>query len=249
MREFEQMEMQYFIAPGKQMDAFEHWKDERMNWHLSIGVRAEKLGWHVHEKLAHYADAAIDITYQFPIGTKEVEGIHSRTNYDLARHEEYSGKRLEYFDPQTKEKYVPYVVETSVGLDRTFLMLVCDAYHEEEVGGEKRTVLRFSPQVAPITVAVFPLVKKDGMPELAHRIEDDLRTHFNTFYDEKGAVGRRYRRMDEAGTPFCVTVDGESLTDGTVTVRDRDTMVQDRVAQDGVASYIIDQMRDWEPRT
>ena len=240
MREFEQMEMQYFIKPGSQMEAFEAWREKRMAWHLANGVRSEKLRWHVHEKLAHYADAAQDIQYEFPIGWQEVEGIHSRTDYDLRRHQEYSGKKMEYFDQETQERYIPYVVETSVGLDRTILMLLSDAYREEEVDGEQRTVLKFHPSVAPIKVAVLPLVKKDGMPEVAHRIEDDLRKQFNTFYDEKGAIGRRYRRMDEIGTPYCVTVDGQTLEDGTVTLRERDSMQQERVEAEGVRSRLAE---------
>jgi glycyl-tRNA synthetase len=246
MREFEQMEMQYFIKPGEQMEAFEAWREKRFQWHVENGVNPDRLQWHVHDKLAHYADAAVDIRYHFPIGWQEVEGIHSRTDYDLGRHQEFSGKKMEYFDPQSNERYVPYVVETSAGLDRTVLMLLCDAYREEDVDGEQRTVLGFHPEIAPIKAAVFPLVKKDGMPEVAHAIEEDLRRHFNAFYDEKGAVGRRYRRMDEAGTPYCVTVDGQTLEDGTVTVRDRDTMAQDRVARDRVAEYLRDAIRDWQ---
>jgi glycyl-tRNA synthetase len=246
MREFEQMEMQYFIKPGTQMDAFEMWREKRMQWHVGNGIRPERLRWHVHEKLAHYADAAQDIQYEFPIGWQEVEGIHSRTDYDLGRHQEYSGKKLEYFDPDTQERYIPYVVETSVGLDRTILMLLSEAYHEEEVNGEQRTVMKFHPRIAPVKAAVFPLVKKDGMPEVAHAIETDLRQHFNTFYDEKGAVGRRYRRMDEIGTPFCITVDGDTLADGTVTVRERDSMEQVRIPKENVATFIFDRMRQWK---
>ena len=238
MREFEQMEMQYFVKPGSQMEAFEEWREKRLNWHLSNGIRREKLRWHLHEKLAHYADAAQDIQYEFPIGWQEVEGIHSRTDYDLRRHQEYSNKKMEYFDQETQERYIPYVVETSVGLDRTILMILSDAYTEEEVNGEKRTVLKFHPRIAPVKVAVLPLVKKDGMPEIGHTIEKDLRQHFNTFYDEKGAIGRRYRRMDEIGTPYCLTVDGQTLEDGTVTVRDRDSMEQERVPKDNVGAWL-----------
>ncbi len=247
MREFEQMEMQYFVRPGTQMDAFEAWREKRMQWHVENGIRPERLRWHEHEKLAHYADAAFDIQYQFPIGWQEIEGIHSRTDFDLRRHQEYSGKKMEYFDPQTQERYIPYVVETSAGLDRTILMLLSDAYREEEVEGEQRVVMAFHPKIAPIKAAVLPLVKKEGMPEIAHAIEQDLRRHVNTFYDEKGAVGRRYRRMDEAGTPYCVTVDGQTLEDGTVTVRDRDTMEQLRLPQDNVARFIEDKIREGQP--
>ncbi len=242
MREFEQMEMQYFVKPGTQREAYDAWAEKRLAWHLANGVRADRLRWHQHEKLAHYADAAQDIQYHFPFGWNEVEGIHSRTDYDLRRHQEFSGKKMEYFDPQTQERYLPYVVETSVGLDRTILMLLFDAFHEEEVGegdkAEKRDVLRFHPALAPYTAAVFPLVKKDGMPERAHAIEADLRKQFNVFYDEKGAVGRRYRRQDEIGTPFCVTVDGQTMSDQTVTVRDRDTLLQARIPAAAVADFI-----------
>ncbi len=247
MREFEQMEMQYFVRPGTQMDAFEAWREKRMQWHVENGIRPERLRWHEHEKLAHYADAAFDIQYQFPIGWQEIEGIHSRTDFDLRRHQEYSGKKMEYFDPQTQERYIPYVVETSAGLDRTILMLLSDAYREEDVEGEQRVVMAFHPKIAPIKAAVLPLVKKEGMPEIAHAIEQDLRRHVNTFYDEKGAVGRRYRRMDEAGTPYCVTIDGQTLEDGTVTVRDRDTMEQLRLPQDNVARFIEDKIREGQP--
>ncbi|MFW5973192.1 MAG: glycine--tRNA ligase [Bacteroidota bacterium] len=246
MREFEQMEMQYFVRPGQQMEAYESWREKRMQWHRELGIRSEKLRWHVHEKLAHYADAAVDVQYEFPMGWQEVEGIHSRTDYDLARHQEYSGKKMEYFDPETKERYIPYVVETSVGLDRTILMLLCEAYAEETVEGEDRTVMKFHPAVAPIKAAVFPLVKKDGMPELARRIEQDLRKEFNAFYDEKGSVGKRYRRMDEAGTPFCFTVDGETLENETVTVRDRDSMHQERIHMDRCAEFVSNRIRSWK---
>ncbi len=245
MREFEQMEMQYFIKPGHQMEAYEEWREKRWEWHLGNGVRPSRLRWKEYDKLAHYADAAVDIAYEFPIGLQEVEGIHSRTDYDLRRHQEYSGKKMEYFDPQTQERFIPFVVETSAGLDRTVLMLICDAYREEEVNEEKRVVLKFHPRLAPITVAVLPLVKKDGMPVVAHEIEDDLRARFNTFYDEKGAIGRRYRRMDEVGTPYCVTVDGQTLEDGTVTVRDRDSMEQVRVDKSRVVDAISDRMDSW----
>ena len=245
MREFEQMEMQYFVKPGDQMEAYEAWREQRMQWHLDNGIRPNKLRWHEHDKLAHYADAAHDVQYEFPIGWQEVEGIHSRTDFDLANHQEYSGKKMEYFDHQTQDRYIPYVVETSAGLDRTILMLLSDAYHEENVDGDERTVLRFHPKIAPIKAAIFPLVKKEGMPEIAHAIEDDLRDVFNVFYDEKGSIGKRYRRMDEAGTPFCITVDGDTLEDGTVTVRDRDSLKQDRVPKDNLVTYLRDAMKGW----
>jgi len=243
MREFEQMEMQYFVKPGTQDEHFERWKAERMAWHRSLGIDPDKLRFHEHEQLSHYADQAFDIQYEFPIGWKELEGIHSRTDFDLKRHAEFSGKNLTYFDPFEQEKYIPYVVETSVGLDRTVLMLLCDAYYEEEVRGDTRSVLRFHPEIAPIRAAIFPLVKKEGLPEIAHDIEADLRQHFNVKYDERGSMGKRYRRMDEAGTPFCITVDFDTKEDHTVTVRDRDTMEQDRVAIDQLATYIFDQSR------
>ncbi|MDA0683765.1 MAG: glycine--tRNA ligase [Bacteroidetes bacterium] len=246
MREFEQMEMQYFVKPGSQMEAFAAWREERMQWHIDNGVRPSKLRWHEHEKLAHYADAAQDIQYEFPIGWQEVEGIHSRTDFDLGAHQEHSGKKMEYFDQLANEKYIPYVVETSAGLDRTILTLLCEAYREEEVGGDSRTVLKFHPKLAPVTVGILPLVKKDGMPEQAHKMEDMLKEHFNTFYDEKGAIGRRYRRMDEIGTPYCITIDGESVEEGTVTVRDRDSMQQERLPMENVPGYLIDQINNWE---
>jgi glycyl-tRNA synthetase len=247
MREFEQMEMQYFVRPGDQMEAFEAWRAKRMQWHVDNGVRASRLRWHEHEKLAHYADAAFDIQYEFPMGWQEIEGIHSRTDFDLKGHQEHSGKKMEYFDAQTNERYIPYVVETSAGLDRTILMLLSDAYAEEDVEGEQRVVLRFHPAVAPVKVAVLPLVKKDGMPEVAHAIEEDLRSLGLTFYDEKGAIGRRYRRMDEVGTPYCVTVDGDTLADGTVTVRERDSMEQVRLDKAQVATWLFDRIRAWKP--
>jgi glycyl-tRNA synthetase len=247
MREFEQMEMQYFVAPGSQMQAYESWREKRMNWHLANGIRPERLKWHDHTKLAHYADAAVDLTYEFPIGWQEVEGIHSRTDFDLKRHQEFSGKKMEYFDPEKKEKYLPFVVETSVGLDRTILMLLSDAYCEEDLDGETRSVLKFHPSIAPTTVAIFPLVKKDGMPERAGAIQSDLQKHFNTFYDEKGAIGRRYRRMDEIGTPYCITVDGETESDNSVTIRERDSMLQERVGVDHVTAWIEDRIAAWKP--
>ena len=248
-REFHQMEMQYFVAPGSQMEALEMWRERRMQWHLDNGIRPEKLRWHEHEKLAHYADVAFDLQYEYPNGWQELEGVHSRTDFDLKAHQKYSGKKMEYVDPQTRERFIPYVVETAAGLDRIILALLCEAYREEEVNGEKRTLMAFHPRIAPIKVAILPLVKKDGMPEVAHAIKDSLKADFNTFYDEKGAIGRRYRRMDEVGTPFCVTVDGETLTDGTVTIRERDSMEQIRVEKDAVASVLIEKLRSWEAGT
>ena len=245
MREFEQMEMQYFVRPGTQMEAYAEWADKRMAWHVGLGVRSEKLRWHDHEKLAHYADAAKDVQYEFPFGWNEIEGIHSRTDFDLSRHQEFSGKKLEYVDVQAGDRYIPYVVETSVGLDRTILMVLCDAYREDEVGGEARNRLAFHPALAPFTAAVFPLVKKEGMPETAHAIEADLRKQFSVTYDEKGAVGRRYRRQDEIGTPFCITVDGQTADDGTVTLRDRDTTEQVRIPAENLRRAVEDRIDAW----
>ncbi len=235
-REFEQMEMQYFVKPGTDEEWFEYWKDERMRWYHQLGLRPEKLRMHEHgpDELAHYARAAYDIEYEFPFGWKELEGIHNRTDFDLARHIEHSGKDLSYFDDTTQEKYVPYIVETSAGLDRTLLTCLVDAYDEEE----ERVVLRLSPRIAPIQVGIFPLVKRDGMPEVARKIEEILRPHFNVFYDEKGAIGRRYRRQDEAGTPYCVTVDSETLEENTVTLRHRDSMDQERLSIDSLVDRI-----------
>ncbi|MFH0882435.1 MAG: glycine--tRNA ligase [bacterium] len=228
-REFEQMEMQYFVRPGQEDEALAYWKEERMAyWRDVIGIKAENLRFHEHtpDELAHYAKSAFDIEYNFPFGWSEFEGIHNRTDYDLRRHEEYSGKDLKFFDDQTRERYLPYIVETSAGLSRGLLAVLVDAYDEDEVNGEKRVVLRLDPKVAPYTAAVLPLLKKDGMPELAQKIVADLKMEFNVFYDETGNIGRRYRRQDEAGTPFCFTVDHQTLEDGTVTIRERDTLEQ-----------------------
>ncbi|MEK6767364.1 MAG: glycine--tRNA ligase [Gemmatimonadota bacterium] len=243
-REFEQMEMQFFVRPGTDEEWFEFWRHERMKWHEALGVRQEKLRFHQHTagELAHYAKAAYDIEYEFPFGWHEFEGIHNRTDFDLSRHQEYSGKKLEYFDQERNERYLPYVVETSVGADRTALVLLADAYHEEAVEGETRVVLRLHPAIAPIKAAVLPLVKKDGMPEIARRIYDDLRTRFSVFYDDGGSIGRRYRRQDEAGTPFAITVDGQTKEDATVTVRHRDTLAQDRVAMDRLPNWVAERL-------
>src|SRR5207302_4647247 len=221
------------------------WRAERMKWLGGLGIRPEKLRFHQHtkEELAHYAKDAYDIQYEFPFGWQEFEGIHNRTNFDLSRHQEFSGKKLEYLDPATNERFVPYVVETSAGADRTALVVMVDAYNEEEVEGEKRVVMRFHPALAPLKAAVFPLVNKDGMPELARRIFDDLRKSHNAFYDDGGSIGRRYRRQDEAGTPFGITIDGPATQDGTVTVRDRDTLKQERVAADRLAAYVADKLK------
>ncbi len=230
MREFEQMEMQFFIRPGTQKEWYEHWKKERMKWHLSLGMGDQNYRFHDHEKLAHYADAAADIEFRFPFGFKELEGIHSRTDFDLASHEQYSGKKLQYFDPELNESYVPYVVETSIGLDRMFLAIFANSLQEETLeNNTTRTVLKIPPVLAPTKAAILPLVKKDGLPEIAHKIVDDLKWDYNLVYDEKDAIGRRYRRQDAAGTPFCITVDHQTVEDETVTFRYRDSMEQKRV--------------------
>ena len=230
MREFEQMEMQFFVRPGTEMGWWNEWKNTRMAWHRALGFGDDNYRFHDHDKLAHYANAATDIEYNFPFGFKEVEGIHSRTDFDLGSHQKFSGKKIQYFDPETGESYVPYVVETSIGVDRMFLQVMSAAYTEEQLeGGDSRVVLKFPPALAPIKVAVLPLVKKDGMPEVAQKIVDRLKYDYNVVYDEKDSVGKRYRRQDAIGTPFCVTVDGQTLEDGTVTVRHRDTMQQERV--------------------
>ncbi len=230
MREFEQMEMQFFIRPGSQKEWYERWKDLRMKWHLSLGLGKENYRFHDHDKLAHYADAAADIEFRFPFGFKELEGIHSRTDFDLVNHEKYSGKKLQYFDPELNESYVPYVVETSIGLDRMFLAVLSNSYMEEQLeNGSSRVVLRIPAVLAPTKAAVLPLVKKDGLPECAQKIIDELKWEFAVQYDEKDAVGRRYRRQDAAGTPFCITVDHQTLEDQTVTLRHRDSMEQERI--------------------
>ena len=239
MREFEQMEMQYFIRPGTQKEWYEHWKEKRLKWHLSLGLGNENYRFHDHEKLAHYADAAADIEFRFPFGFKELEGIHSRTDFDLANHEKYSGKKLQYFDPELNESYVPYVVETSIGLDRMFLAVFSHSLEQEILeNNTTRTVLRLPAVLAPIKAAVLPLVKKDGLPEVAHKLVDELKTQFNVLYDEKDAVGRRYRRQDAIGTPLCVTIDHQTLDDQTVTIRFRDSMEQKRIHLDAVAEVV-----------
>lgn len=239
MREFEQMEMQFFVRPGTQKEWYAYWKEARLKWHKKLGLGEANYRFHDHVKLAHYADAAVDIEFNFPFGFKELEGIHSRTDFDLKNHQDLSGKKLQYFDAENDENgkpygnYIPYVVETSVGLDRLFLSVLCASYKEEEVGdGEKkdtRVVLTLPPVLAPYKVAIFPLTKKDGLPEVARKIIDDLRFDYNCFYEEKDAIGKRYRRQDAIGTPFCITVDHESLENQTVTIRYRDTMQQERI--------------------
>jgi glycyl-tRNA synthetase len=234
MREFEQMEMQYFISPGTEMKWYEYWKEKRMNWHKAIGMGEDKYRFHDHDKLAHYANAATDIEFRFPSGFKEIEGIHSRTDFDLGNHEKYSGKKLQYFDNETNKSYVPYVIETSIGLDRTFFSIVSNAYTEEKVdwegsAKEERVVMKIHPALTPVKLAVLPLTKKDGLPEKAREIIDSLKLDFNCQYEEKDSIGRRYRRQDAIGTPFCITIDHQTLADNTVTIRYRDTMKQERV--------------------
>ncbi len=246
-REFEQMEMQYFIKPGSEQDWFEYWKEQRWNWYLSLGMKAEKMRWKVHNKLAHYANYAVDIEFEFPFGFGEIEGIHSRTDFDLKAHQEFSGKKLEYVDTVNGERFVPYVIETSGGVSRSLMAFLCNAYDEETVSDENgksetRVVMRFSPKLAPIKVAVFPLVNKDGMPEKAQEIYQDLSKSFKSQYDTSGAVGRRYRRQDEIGTPFCVTIDGETLENGTVTIRERDSMEQIRISADKIKQYLFEKI-------
>lgn len=231
MREFEQMEMQFFVRPGDELKWYEYWKETRLKWHMSLGMGEENYRFHDHEKLAHYANAAADIEFNFPFGFKELEGIHSRTDFDLKAHEEHSGKKLQFFDPEMNKNYVPYVVETSIGLDRMFLAVLSNSLEEEELeGGSTRTVLKIPAILAPTKAAILPLVKKDGLPEIAEKIIEDLQWDYNVAYDEKDAVGRRYRRQDAAGTPYCITVDHQTKEDNTVTIRDRDTMEQERIA-------------------
>ncbi|MDP2037128.1 MAG: glycine--tRNA ligase, partial [Ignavibacteria bacterium] len=244
-REFEQMEMQYFCKPGSDTQHYDEWKERRIAWFKSLGMTPEKLRFHDHpkDKLAHYAKNATDIEYEFPFGWGEIEGIHNRTDFDLGRHQEYSGKNQQYFDDEAKEKFIPYIIETSAGASRSFMAFLVDAYHEEEVKGEMRSVLRFHPKLAPIKAAILPLVNKDGMPEVARKIEADLRPYLRIFYDDKGAVGRRYRRMDEVGTPFCITVDTQTMEDQTVTVRERDSMEQVRVSIDKLLVFLLEKLR------
>ena len=233
MREFELMEMQFFIPPGTQKKYYEEWKSKRLNWHISLGMGKENYRFHDHEKLAHYADAACDIEFKFPFGFKELEGIHSRTDFDLGNHQKYTGKKLQYFDPELNKSYVPYVVETSIGLDRMFLSVFCNSLMEEKLdGGSSRTILKIPKELAPNKVAILPLLKKDNLPEMATEIFKKFRSQIKSVYDEKDAIGRRYRRQDALGTPFCVTIDHKSLEDNTVTIRERDSMVQKRTKID-----------------
>jgi len=256
MREFEQMEMQFFIRPGTQKEWYAHWKEARLKWHQKLGLGNEKYRYHDHVKLAHYADAAVDIEFEYPFGFKELEGIHSRTDFDLKNHQELSGKKLQYFDAELDENgkpygnYIPYVIETSVGLDRLFLSVMCAAYKEEEVGEadsdkkDTRVVLRIPPVLAPYKLAIFPLTKKDGLPEVARKIMDDLKLDYNCFYEEKDAIGKRYRRQDAIGTPFCITIDHQSLEDQTVTIRHRDSMQQERIAIESLRG-MLDSAINW----
>jgi glycyl-tRNA synthetase len=250
MREFEQMEMQFFVRPGTQQQWYEYWKAERMKWHMTLGISADNYRYHDHVKLAHYADAACDIEYNFPMGFKELEGIHSRTDFDLSQHQQFSKKKQQYFDadidPATGKaygNYIPYVVETSIGLDRTVLMLLSEAYEEEDLSTEEkqdsRVVLKFIAKLAPVKLAILPLMKKDGLPELARELMDECRQHFKCFYEEKDAIGKRYRRMDAIGTPFCVTIDHQTKEDRTVTIRYRDSMQQERVPMDAVKDLVV----------
>ena len=239
MREFEQMEMQFFVSPGEQKEWYEKWKKTRLNWHLSLGMGKENYRFHDHEKVAHYADAATDIEFKFPFGFKELEGIHSRTDFDLSKHEEFSGKKIKYFDSEKNQNYVPYVIETSIGLDRMFLAVFSWALSTEQLeDGSNRKVLKLPSVLAPIKAAILPLLKKDGLPEISREIHNDLKWNFNVLYDEKDAVGRRYRRQDALGTPFCITVDHQSKTDKTVTIRDRDTMKQQRISIAEINGYL-----------
>ena len=237
------MEMQFFVRPKEEIKWFEHWKEARLRWHKAMGLGDNKYRFHNHEKLAHYANAAADIEFEFPFGFKELEGIHSRTDFDLSQHQKFSGKKLQYFDPETNENYIPYVVETSVGLDRTFLAVYSSAYCEEKLeNGEERVVLKLPPFLAPVKLAVLPLVKKDGLPEVARKIMDDLKMDFNCQYDEKDSIGKRYRRQDAIGTPFCITIDHQSLEDNAVTIRYRDSMEQERIPVANLRAIIEDKV-------
>jgi glycyl-tRNA synthetase len=248
MREFEQMEMQFFVRPGEEMKWYEHWKETRLKWHKSLGFGDDYYRFHDHEKLAHYANAAADIEFKFPFGFKELEGIHSRTDFDLSQHSEFSGKKLQYFDPEINERYTPYVVETSIGLDRMFLAVFSASLQDEQLpDGSSRVVMKIPAILAPTKVAVLPLLKKDGLPEIANSIIDDLKWDMDVIYDEKDAIGRRYRRQDAVGTPYCVTVDHQTKDDQTVTLRDRDTMEQIRIPIAELRQHIQDKfdLRNW----
>ena len=245
-REFEQMEMQFFVKPGEDQDWFEKWKTNRMDYYEKLKIKPEKLRFHEHgpDELAHYAKAAFDIEYEFPFGWKELEGVHNRTDFDLKKHQEYSGKDLSYFDDMNRERFVPFIIETSAGVDRTLLTILVDAFEEQELEKDTRTVLHFSPVLAPIKAGIFPLVKKDGLPEIANHIYDTLSKKYLVYYDESGAVGRRYRRQDEIGTPFCITVDSETKENDTVTIRERDSMQQVRVKIDQLSDYLYEHIEN-----
>ena len=247
MREFEQMEMQFFVRPGTQKEWYEYWKATRMKWHLSLGIPQDHYRFHDHVKLAHYADAACDIEYDFPMGFKEVEGIHSRTDFDLSQHQKFSGKKLTYFDTEINQHYVPYVIETSIGLDRAIMMVLSEAYEEQDLSADgkedSRVVLKLPPMVAPIKLAVLPLTKKDGLPEIARNLIDECKPYFKCFYEEKDSIGKRYRRQDAIGTPFCVTIDNQTKEDNMVTIRYRDSMTQDRVPLASVRDLVMDKIK------
>jgi len=247
MREFEQMEMQFFVQPGTELEWFSTWKSKRMKWHQALGFGEEHYRFHDHTKLAHYANAATDIEYRFPFGFKEVEGIHSRTDYDLSQHQKYSGKKMQYFDPDKGESYIPYVIETSIGVDRMFLQVISAAYHEEELkkedgSADTRIVMKLPSFLAPVKLAVMPLVKKDGLPAIAEKIVNDLKFDFNCQYDDKDSIGRRYRRQDAIGTPYCITIDHQTIEDQTVTIRYRDSMEQERVKIPALKEIIFEKV-------
>ena len=243
MREFEQMEMQFFVRPGEELKWFDFWRQTRLKWHKALGLGDQKYRYHDHEKLAHYANAATDIEFEMPFGFKEVEGIHSRTNFDLSQHEKFSGKKIQYFDPELNESYVPYVIETSIGVDRMFLSVFCSCYEDQQLpGGDRRVVLHFPAPLAPVKCAVLPLVKKDGLPEKAREIQHRLRFDFTCQVDEKDSIGKRYRRQDAIGTPFCITVDHQTLEDNTVTLRHRDSMEQERVNVDDLEKILSEKV-------
>jgi glycyl-tRNA synthetase len=244
MREFEQMEMQFFVQPGEEMKWFNYWKEQRMNWHLGMGIPADRYRFHAHDKLAHYANAAFDIEFDFPIGFKELEGIHSRTDFDLGSHQKFSGKKLQYFDSEKNESFVPYVIETSIGLDRTFLAVLSYSFNEEKLeDGTDRVVLKIPPFLAPVKAAVLPLVAKDGLPEKGREIFDRLKDDYMCQYEEKDSIGKRYRRQDAIGTPYCITVDHQTLEDNTVTIRERDSMLQERIDISGIAGVIAGRLK------
>ncbi len=246
--EFEQMEMQFFVKPGEDEKWFPYWREQRMAFYDKMGIRKDSLKWHQHgsDELAFYAKDAYDIQFLFPMGWQELEGVHSRTDYDLKQHTKFCGKKQEYLDPVTNERYIPYVVETSAGLTRNVLMALCDAYEEEDIDGDKRTVLHFHPSIAPIEVAILPLVKKDGIADMAKDLERELRSEFSTFYDQSGAIGRRYRRMDEIGTPYCITLDYDTKENDTVTLRFRDSMEQVRVHKNELISTIKEATKNYK---